>query len=173
LDASENRTAESHSLPADVRFDGSAHGQFHENPMNLVRNHLNESCLATPEAVGVIRRTVAAFAGAAGMCEAQLEDVRLAVSEAVTNIVRHAYGTEGGQVHVTVRAVDDELWVLIADDGGGANITSGDPGLGWGLAIITEVCDAFALVERAAGGTEARMRFRLSAASRELSSEDR
>ncbi len=98
-----------------------------------------------------------------GLQGERLDGVRLAVSEAVTNVVRHAYRGERGEVHLTVRMVDNELWVLVADDGCGLSVPSADPGLGWGLAFITDACDEFTLAERAGGGAEARMVFRLPA----------
>jgi serine/threonine-protein kinase RsbW len=128
-----------------------------------VRAHLNESHPATPDVIAPLRHAVADYAREAGIEGERLDDVRLAVSEAVTNVVRHAYRDERGQVHLTVRTVEDELWVLVADDGCGLSVPSPDPGLGWGLAFITEACDEFTLAERGGGGAEARMVFRLPA----------
>lgn len=125
------------------------------------RTDLNESQLATPAAVAPLRRAVADYACAVGVRGAQLDAVRLAVSEALTNVVLHAYREDPGYVHVTARAVQDELWVLVADEGCGPSATPLRPGLGWGLAFITDASDEFTLAERADGGTEARMLFRL------------
>jgi serine/threonine-protein kinase RsbW len=130
-----------------------------------VRAYLNDSHPAIPDAIGPLRNAVADYARDAGIEGEQLDSVRLAVSEAVTNVVRHAYRGEPGQVHLTVRMVENELWVLVADDGCGLGVATVDPGLGWGLAIITDACDEFTLAERAAGGAEARMVFRLPVAA--------
>jgi anti-sigma regulatory factor (Ser/Thr protein kinase) len=140
------------------RLRPSVHGQI---PIHLftAEDNLSETYLAVPEAVGRIRRSVADYARAAGLGEPTLEAVRLAVSEAVTNVILHAYRGKPGQVCVTARSVENELWVLITDEGLGPNIPTEKPGLGWGLAIITDACDQFTLVERAGGGTEARMLF--------------
>ncbi len=129
--------------------------------MITVRGSLSESHLATPAVVGVIRRTLAEFASANGVQGAKLDAVKLAVSEAVTNVVLHAYPETPGQVHVSARALETELWVFIDDDGRGHNSATPRPGLGWGLALITDACDEFTLLERAEGGTEARMCFRI------------
>jgi serine/threonine-protein kinase RsbW len=138
-----------------------------------VSESLSESHPATPAAVGLIRRAIADYASAAGIDGQKLEDVRLAVSEAVTNVVIHAYRNEPGEVHVTAGAVGNELWVLIADDGCGHNSAPERPGLGWGLALITNASDGFTLVDRAEGGTEARMRFLIPEATDSLSPADR
>ncbi len=133
--------------------------------MVTVRGSLSESYLATPAVVGVIRQAVADFANANGVCGPKVDAVKLAVSEAVSNVVLHAYPEAPGEVHVTARALEGELWVIIDDDGRGHNNASERPGLGWGLALITDACDEFTLVERAQGGTEARMCFRIEASS--------
>ena len=121
---------------------------------------LSESYSATCDVVPVIRHAIADFAKAAGVKRGQLDAVRLAVTEAVANAVVHAYRGRGGCVHVSAHVVGDELSVLVADDGCGPHTPPQTPGLGFGLALITDACEQFTLVERASGGTEARMRFR-------------
>src|ERR1700759_1965224 len=54
-----------------------------------------------------------------------------------------------------------ELWILISDDGCGLQPRTERAGLGLGLGLISEVSDDFAIVSRAAGGTEVRIRFNL------------
>jgi serine/threonine-protein kinase RsbW len=126
---------------------------------------LSESLPAVVDVIPTLRHRIAEFAQAAGVVEPQLHGVRLAVSEAISNVVLHAYAEEPGNVHVTARVVEDELWILVADDGRGHNASPIRAGLGWGLAFITDAADEFALAERAEGGTEARMVFRLSPAA--------
>ncbi len=91
----------------------------------------------------------------------RVESLRLAVSEAVTNVVRHAYPRSQGSVEITAGQASDELWVLIADGGCGHQSPSTDPGLGFGLGIIAHECDELVVTERSEGGTEVRMRFML------------
>jgi anti-sigma regulatory factor (Ser/Thr protein kinase) len=55
----------------------------------------------------------------------------------------------------------EELWVLIVDHGCGLRADTPNPGLGLGLKIMERMSDGFTLVERAAGGLEARMQFAL------------
>jgi anti-sigma regulatory factor (Ser/Thr protein kinase) len=113
-----------------------------------------------------LRHAVAEYAHALGIAGDQLDGVRLAVSEALSNVVLHAYReSEPGYLHLTARVVGDELWVLVADDGRGHNTSPIRPGLGWGLAFITDAADEFTMAERAEGGSEARMVFRLPAAA--------
>jgi serine/threonine-protein kinase RsbW len=91
----------------------------------------------------------------------RVENLRLAVSEAVTNVVRHAYPRNHGLVAITAGQASDELWVLIADRGCGHQSPSTNPGLGFGLGIIAHECDELVVTERSDGGTEVRMRFML------------
>lgn len=124
-----------------------------------VRDTLNELYHAVPEAVPEIRAQVVDFAADAGARPAVVDAVRLAVSEAVTNVVVHAYPEEPGDIHVTAAVAGDELWILIADDGCGHQSPPRTPGPGWGLALITKCAEHCLITERAGGGTEIRMRF--------------
>ncbi len=123
-----------------------------------------QSSLSTvPESVGRIRHDVAEMAAAAGVRGDQLDVIRLAVSEAATNIVLYAYGATDGKIHVTAELAGDELWVLIADDDRGIHAAPESRGLGLGLALMSEVCDGFSVLDRADGGTVLRLRFTIGA----------
>jgi stage II sporulation protein AB (anti-sigma F factor) len=124
--------------------------------------NLNLSYDAVPASVPAARRAVAAFAHAAGATREELDTIRLAVSEGVTNVVMHAYRGGSGRVHVSAAIASAELWVLIADDGSGLQTGTHSTGLGVGLALISEITDGFAIVKRSGGGTEVRMRFVLA-----------
>jgi serine/threonine-protein kinase RsbW len=129
--------------------------------MRSVAHDLSLTVRAHPESVPRTRHTLSQFAVEAGADRAKVEAVRLATSEALTNAVLHAYPDEPGDVHVTAALVAEELWVLIADDGRGLGPRTDRPGLGLGLGLISQVTDELAIVPRAGGGTEVRMRFDL------------
>jgi anti-sigma regulatory factor (Ser/Thr protein kinase) len=123
---------------------------------------LNQSYPAVAEAVPLARRALTEVAAAAGAGGERLEEIRLAVSEALTNAVVHAYrGNEPGQFQVTAAVASGELWVLISDDGRGLHAWNDSRGLGIGLSLISGLSDDFAIVTRASGGTEVQMRFDL------------
>jgi anti-sigma regulatory factor (Ser/Thr protein kinase) len=124
---------------------------------------------AVPASVPDARHAITAFAAAVGASSEELEDIRLASSEAVTNVVVHAYGDGDGRVHVSAALAGDELWVLVGDDGNGLHAGTSCGGLGMGLALIAELCDSFAVVNRSTGGTEVRMRFALASVPPALS----
>jgi anti-sigma regulatory factor (Ser/Thr protein kinase) len=133
-------------------------------------NPLTVTYPANPEVIAVARHALTAFAAQAGADQRQVEAVRLAVSEAVTNAVLHAYRDTPGDVHVTAALVSEELWVLVGDDGHGMEARPDRPGLGLGLALISQVSDEMSVVPRAGGGTEVRMRFALVNAENRQSS---
>lgn len=121
---------------------------------------LNQSYPAVPESVPIARQAVTAAATAAGAGGDRLEEIRLAVSEALTNAVLHAYKNgDPGHFHLTAAVAPGELWVLIADDGRGMHAWNDSNGLGIGLSLISGLSDDFSIVTRASGGTEVQMRF--------------
>jgi serine/threonine-protein kinase RsbW len=132
---------------------------------------------AIPDSVPRARRDVTELAAEAGVSGEALDAVRLAVSEALTNVVVHAYRDRSGMIHVSSALASDEFWVLVGDDGSGlhphAHANAGREGLGVGLALIAEVSDGFAVVERSSGGTEIRMRFGLRSPRRTSGAYDR
>ncbi len=122
---------------------------------------LSVTLRAEPESVPLARKALRDFAVQAGADQRQVDAVRLAGSEAVTNAVVHAYSDQPGSVQLTAAFVAGELWVLIADDGCGMGPRARRPGLGLGLGLISQVADELAIVPRSGGGTEVRMRFNI------------
>jgi serine/threonine-protein kinase RsbW len=122
---------------------------------------LDETYPARTGSIRIARSEVVGFAAHHGATTVQLDAIRLAVSEAATNVVRHAYPNTHGALYITACALHGELWVLVSDDGCGHQTPARNPGLGLGLALIAEACSEFVLTERADGGTEARMGFAL------------
>ena len=116
---------------------------------------------AYAENVAFFRRMVAEFVCANGIEEPQLTDVRLVISEAVTNVVMHAFGdrAEPGDVTVTASVTDRDLAIVVRDDGRGMSPRQDSPGSGLGLALIRRIADGFEHRVPPGGGTELRMCF--------------
>src|ERR671917_1594415 len=75
---------------------------------------------ARPENVAVVRHVLGAFAEALQLPDPVIEDMRLAVTEACTNVVRHAYSDgEPGPVEILIRPEGDTLLVVVSDQGRG------------------------------------------------------
>jgi anti-sigma regulatory factor (Ser/Thr protein kinase) len=113
---------------------------------------------AVPRCVPELRRALLATIAGRGFDE---DAVALAATEAVTNVVRHAYQAPGGSVTMTATASPDELVVVVADDGIGLRsltLQSDATGRGMGLALIRELC-AHVRIEPTHAGTTLTMRF--------------
>jgi serine/threonine-protein kinase RsbW len=96
--------------------------------------------------------------------EAPVRDaVRLAVSEAVSNVIVHGYGQspEAGDFTVAVECDLDLLWVTVRDKGCGMRPRMDSPGAGLGLPLIANVTDSFSVTALPDGGTEVCMTFPL------------
>jgi anti-sigma regulatory factor (Ser/Thr protein kinase) len=115
---------------------------------------------SSPPGVGAMRREVAAFALRAGMDDDGVGSVRLAVSEAATNAVVHAYREQGDEGRLEVRAFVDasELVVIVRDTGIGLAPRPDSPGLGLGMPLMASVTSRFRVVS-VGHGTEIHMAF--------------
>ncbi|MDP2713106.1 MAG: ATP-binding protein [Solirubrobacteraceae bacterium] len=122
---------------------------------------LQRSLDAVPAAVPELRGAVAQLLTAAGIGEPLLTAVKIAVSEAVTNVVMHAYiGAERpGPVRLEASLERDRLFVEVSDDGGGYRPRLDSPGLGVGLLCIADKADAVDITTSPGGGTQLRMSF--------------
>ena len=118
------------------------------------------------------RLALAGISRAVAIDPETLADLKLAVTEACANAVRHAYGDEGGQVTVSYNLDGGRLAVLVEDEGAGFDAQQVDEWVpeeldeaGMGLSIIRSVVDELE-VERGAGGRGTRLRLetRLAAA---------
>ena len=105
----------------------------------------------TPLAVRALRREMAGLANDCGMDAEGVAAVRLAVTEAATNAVMHAYADTQGELRVTAAIQDDELTIIIRDTGHGLVEKRDSPGLGAGLSIIATVAGALKIVSDARG----------------------
>jgi serine/threonine-protein kinase RsbW/stage II sporulation protein AB (anti-sigma F factor) len=127
---------------------------------------LRKALPAVPASVPVLRAAVAEFVVAAGVDGDDVDAVKLAVSEAVTNAVMHAYvdAEEPGEVRVVTCLREGEIHVVVSDDGIGMMPRLDSPGLGVGLPFIADTADTLDIASGDGGGTELRMSFRVRAA---------
>ena len=111
--------------------------------------------------VHVMRRGVVAFAARHGASRHAQSDIALAVSEALTNSVVHAFVRQpAGTMGLLAEAAADVLLIRITDDGSGMTSRADSPGMGVGLTLIARLASS---VEFRAGprgkGTELRLSF--------------
>ena len=95
---------------------------------------------------------------------AVLSDIALAVTEATTNVVLHAYRDRPipGSVNIKAERHRDHLCLYVLDEGTGLAPRVDSPGLGLGLGLIAQVADSADVRTPETGGTEVIMRFNLA-----------
>lgn len=115
---------------------------------------------ATPTSIAPLRQRVGGFASACGVCRDRVADITLAVSEAVTNVVKYAYGSGGkGVVELTAAMAEDgTLEIGVGDKGRWHQGESS--GLGLGLPLIARLADDMS-IRKGDSGTVVQMRFAL------------
>ena len=114
---------------------------------------------ARPENVAVVRHVLGALAEVLRLPDGALEDIRLAVTEACTNVVRHAYADDDGTIDVAVRPRADALEVTVSDGGRGGVPSPDNSGLGLGLPLIAALADSLEIERNQDSGSRLVMRF--------------
>jgi anti-sigma regulatory factor (Ser/Thr protein kinase) len=100
------------------------------------------------------------------VAERLYDDIRLCVSEATTNAVRHAYeqGPEQHSFDVDVELDGGELTITVRDLGRGiSGPRSGDEPGGYGLALVESLASRLEITSPGGRGTELAMVFLLDA----------
>ena len=121
---------------------------------------------ARAEYITLCRLALTGLARLRPISDELVADLKLALTEAASNSVRHAYRDDGGSVEIAYELYADRLVIEVNDDGSGFepgtetdlrdldNLTEG----GLGIAIIRSIADEFALT-RGPGGRGSRLRF--------------
>jgi serine/threonine-protein kinase RsbW len=120
---------------------------------------------AKAEYITLGRLALTAIARVRPLSDETLSDLKLALTEACTNSVRHAYEEgRGGTVEIVYQLEPDRLVVEVADDGEGFEPSLLDESTngelsegGLGIAIIRAVSDEVEIGARESGGS--RLRF--------------
>jgi serine/threonine-protein kinase RsbW len=123
---------------------------------------------ARAENVAVVRHAFGGLGDVLEVPDQALSDIKLAVTEACTNVVVHAY--PDGEGPLAVRATVDErvLTVVVADEGRGISPRPDSPGLGLGLPLIATLAESLELGTGANHQTEVRMTFNLNGSGGDL-----
>ena len=117
---------------------------------------------ARAENVAVVRHAFGGYAESLSVDEQTLADIKLAVTEACTNVVIHAYESDDpGSLEVDASIDDRRLTVVIRDRGRGIVPRPDSPGLGLGLPLIATLAESLELGTDDLDHTEVRMTFRI------------
>ncbi|HHW08810.1 MAG TPA: anti-sigma F factor [Firmicutes bacterium] len=151
-----------------VPQDKSRAGRIPENEVQLLFT-------SKPENVGFARTAVALVASQRDLTVDQLDEIKVAVSEAVSNAVIHGYRDTSGMIQVDVKLYEDELEVVVTDKGTGIEDiewamqptnTTDKSRMGLGLSVIKEFMDDLTITSRPGAGTRVYMAKKLAPASR-------
>ena len=119
---------------------------------------------ARAEYITLGRLALTAIAGVRPLSDETLHDLKLALTEACTNSVKHAYDGGSGSVDIVYELRSDRLAVEVGDAGSGFEPRAGradgvdelEEG-GLGIEIIRALTDEVEIAEREGGGS--RLRF--------------
>ena len=122
---------------------------------------------ARPEYITLSRLALTGLSRVRPLPEDTLADLKLALTEACSNSVRHAYGDGEGHVQISFELSEDRLVVEVSDDGTGFKPDGGTPNGergadlaegGLGIAIIRSIADELE-IGAPEHGVGARLRF--------------
>ena len=131
-----------------------------------IKNTITIYLQSLSENVAIARVTAAAFAAQIDFTINDIEEIKVAVSEAVSNVVIHGYGEEQGQIKLTMNLYGDKLEYIIADDGKGIvdialarqpSYSSDPERMGLGFVFMESFMDELEVTSEVNRGTTVRM----------------
>ncbi len=132
-----------------------------------LRNRMKLELLSLPENVRLARVAVAAFASEIDYNVNDLEEIKVAVSEAVSNAIIHGYQQKpDGVVKLTASLFADALEIIIEDQGKGikelekaleTNSSSDPERMGLGFVFMRSFMDEVELTSAPGEGTTVKM----------------
>ncbi|MGB9867058.1 MAG: anti-sigma F factor [Bacillota bacterium] len=132
----------------------------------MVNNHMKLEMPNLAENVGVARVAVATFAAQLDFGLPEIEEIKVAVSEAVSNVVLHAYPGSTGLFWLRAWLQDDGLGVEVSDQGVGiadvnlarqASFTTKPDRMGLGFVFMESFMDSLEVSSEVGKGTTVRM----------------
>jgi serine/threonine-protein kinase RsbW len=153
IDGSPERRAGRRPEHADVSAAGAGTDRNSEIRLTLPANAEN---------VALVRHVIAALGEALGLEGAAAGDMKLAVTEACTNVVRHAYEGTRGTLEVEVQRDDEYLVVIVTDQGRGLRPRPDSGGAGLGLPLMAALTHGLDIEHAPDCGARVRMSFRRS-----------
>ena len=118
---------------------------------------------ARPENVAVARQALGGLASALDIDATVVTDMKMALSEACTNVVVHAYPDGEGAMEIELHPDGESLHIVVRDTGAGIKPRPerNEHALGLGLPLMASLAEDFE-IHGAGEGTEVRMTFALA-----------
>lgn len=135
----------------------------------MVENYIKIEFPSIPQNVSLSRLIVSTFASQLDFTLAEVEEIRVAISEAVSNCVIHAYPKEIGIIRMEIGVEDGMLFIKIQDFGVGiididqakqATYSTQPERMGLGLVFMESFMDEMELISRPQEGTTVVMKKR-------------
>ena len=131
-----------------------------------IKNKITIYLQSLSENVAIARVTAAAFAVQIDFTLNEIEEIKVAISEAVSNAIIHGYEEQQGQIELTMNLYQDKLEYIICDHGKGiADVAlarqpsySSDPErMGLGFVFMESFMDELDVTSEINKGTTVRM----------------
>lgn len=135
----------------------------------MLENYFKLEFPSIPQNVGFARMIVSTFASQLEFTLAEVEEIRVAISEAVSNCVIHAYPKEVGIIKLELHANDEMLTIKVQDFGVGipdidqakqATFSTQPERMGLGLVFMESFMDEMELISKPSDGTTVIMKKR-------------
>lgn len=110
----------------------------------MAGNHARLEMAGQAENVGLARLVAAAFAAQMEFSLSEIEEIKMAVAEAVNNAIIHGYRGGGGRVWLTLEQKEKRLRIVVEDEGvgfGGDDGQEKQEGEGLGLMFMRSFMD--------------------------------
>lgn len=124
---------------------------FNKTAAVAKQNQVNLGFSSRSENVALARLLVSAIVAERDMTLAELDEIKVAVSEAVSNAIIHGYqNSRDGWVEMSVELQDDELVIVVHDEGVGIedieeamrpHFSKGEERMGLGFAFMNSFMD--------------------------------
>lgn len=136
------------------------------------QNRVNLSFKSRSENVALARLLVAAILSDRDMTLAELDEIKVAVSEAVSNAIIHGYQNDSeGWVEISVELTEDRMIIIVHDDGVGIenieeamkpHFSKGEERMGLGFAFMNSFMDKVEVASIPLSGTTVTLTKKLS-----------
>lgn len=131
-----------------------------------IKNQITIYLQSLSENVAIARVTAAAFAAQIDFTLNEIEEIKVAVSEAISNVVIHGYEEGKGQIEFIMNLYPEKVEYIIKDDGKGIEDIalarqpsySSDPErMGLGFVFMESFMDELEISSEVNKGTQVRM----------------
>ncbi|NLM98315.1 MAG: anti-sigma F factor [Halanaerobiaceae bacterium] len=131
-----------------------------------MENYAHLTMLSKSNNVGLARLSAASFASELDFTLNELEEIKVAISEAVTNCIIHAYPLEEGLIEIELKIEGNSFLMTVKDSGVGIEdieavlqpaYSTKDEHMGLGLAFIDSFMDKFEISSELNKGTVLKM----------------